>query len=181
MIDQARLTCQRHQFAYNEPIPVELLVKTLCNHKHHVTQHGGYRPFGCAFLIAGWDAVRGFQLYRTDPAGNYAGWKATCMGNNRATAEGIFKSDYPEEGLFLDDAKKMLLKVLEKTSENAKLSGDKRTRYLAMTLILILYLLLVEISLVQRSEGKTILTTIVGSSADQFIKEVQSSMDIAAA
>ena len=164
MIDQARLTCQRHQFAYNEPIPVELLVKTLCNHKHHVTQHGGYRPFGCAFLIAGWDAVRGFQLYRTDPAGNYAGWKATCMGNNRATAEGIFKSDYPE-----------------KTSENAKLSGDKRTRYLAMTLILILYLLLVEISLVQRSEGKTILTTIVGSSADQFIKEVQSSMDIAAA
>jgi hypothetical protein len=31
------------------------------------------RPFGVSFLVAGWDAMRGYQLYKTDPSG---GWGA---------------------------------------------------------------------------------------------------------
>ena len=30
----------------------------------------------------GWDKHYGFQLYQSDPSGNYSGWKATCIGNN---------------------------------------------------------------------------------------------------
>ena len=30
----------------------------------------------------GWDRHYGFQLYQSDPSGNYSGWKATCIGNN---------------------------------------------------------------------------------------------------
>ena len=30
----------------------------------------------------GWDRRLGFQLYQSDPSGNYSGWKATCIGNN---------------------------------------------------------------------------------------------------
>ena len=30
----------------------------------------------------GWDPHYGFQLYQSDPSGNYGGWKATCIGNN---------------------------------------------------------------------------------------------------
>lgn len=32
----------------------------------------------------GWDKHYGFQLYQSDPSGNYGGWKATCIGNNSA-------------------------------------------------------------------------------------------------
>jgi len=46
IIDYARLACQRHQYNYHEPIPVEQLVQAICNLKQSYTQHGG-----TAFLI----------------------------------------------------------------------------------------------------------------------------------
>lgn len=42
------------------------------------------RPFGVSLLYMGWDKHYGFQLYQSDPSGNYGGWKATCIGNNSA-------------------------------------------------------------------------------------------------
>jgi hypothetical protein len=42
----------------------------------------GKRPFGVSLLYAGWDQHFGYQLYQSDPSGNYTGWKATCIGNN---------------------------------------------------------------------------------------------------
>ena len=32
------------------------------------------------FWFAGWDKNFGFQLYQSDPSGNYGGWKATAIG-----------------------------------------------------------------------------------------------------
>ncbi len=61
-------------------MPVEQVVKYVCNHKQAYTQYGGLRPFGVSFLFAGWDKNFGFQLYQTDPSGNYSGWKATVIG-----------------------------------------------------------------------------------------------------
>ena len=42
----------------------------------------GLRPFGVSILYMGWDPHFGFQLYQSDPSGNYGGWKATCIGSN---------------------------------------------------------------------------------------------------
>jgi 20S proteasome subunit alpha 3 len=61
-------------------MPVEQIVRHVCNYKQAYTQYGGLRPFGVAFLFAGWDKYFGFQLYQTDPSGNYSGWKATVIG-----------------------------------------------------------------------------------------------------
>ncbi len=38
------------------------------------------RPFGAAFLYAGHDHEAGYQLYSSDPSGNYVGWKAKAIG-----------------------------------------------------------------------------------------------------
>jgi 20S proteasome subunit alpha 3 len=54
----------------------------------------GLRPFGVSFLFAGWDEHFGFQLYQSDPSGNYGGWKATAIGANHQAANSILKSDY---------------------------------------------------------------------------------------
>lgn len=53
----------------------------------------GKRPFGVSILYMGWDQHYGFQLYQSDPSGNYGGWKATCIGNNSAVSAAI-KSSY---------------------------------------------------------------------------------------
>ena len=47
------------------------------------TQYGGLRPFGVSLLYAGWDAENKYQLYQSDPSGNYGGWKATAIGANQ--------------------------------------------------------------------------------------------------
>jgi 20S proteasome subunit alpha 3 len=67
-------------YTYKKPVPVEQVVKSICNYKQAYTQYGGLRPFGTAFLFAGWDKHYGFQLYQTDPSGNYSGWRATVIG-----------------------------------------------------------------------------------------------------
>lgn len=52
----------------------------------------GKRPFGVSLLYMGWDKHYGFQLYQSDPSGNYGGWKATCIGNNSAVSLTGFKA-----------------------------------------------------------------------------------------
>ncbi len=46
----------------------------------------GKRPFGVSILYMGWDKHYGYQLYQSDPSGNYSGWKTTCIGNNSAVS-----------------------------------------------------------------------------------------------
>lgn len=91
LLNRARLASQRHRFRYDEPMPVENLVVNLCDIKQGYTQFGGLRPFGVSFLIAGWDCYCGFQLYHTDPAGNFGGWRCTAIGQNSVSAQTILK------------------------------------------------------------------------------------------
>jgi 20S proteasome subunit alpha 3 len=80
LIHRARVASQRYLYTYQEAMPVEQVVRDVCDYKQAYTQYGGLRPFGVAFLFAGWDALHGFQLYQSDPSGNFSGWKATVIG-----------------------------------------------------------------------------------------------------
>ena len=71
LLNHARLIAQRYLFAYQEPIPIEQLLQQICDIKQGYTQFGGLRPFGVSFLFAGWDEHYGFQMYQSDPSGNY--------------------------------------------------------------------------------------------------------------
>lgn len=124
LINKARLVSQRFTFSYQEPVPVEYLVQHICDTKQTYTQFGGLRPFGVSYLFAGWDRHYGFQLYQTDPSGNYGGWRATAIGANNAAASSILKSDY-KEGLSLAEALGLTIKVLTKTMDSTTLSPDK--------------------------------------------------------
>ena len=53
---------------------MEQLVTLLCDYKHGYTQYGGLRPFGVAFLYAGWDHAGGFQMFQSDPRWVAVGW-----------------------------------------------------------------------------------------------------------
>lgn len=94
LIDQARLRAGRYAYQYQEPIPIENLVEHVCNYKQAYTQYGGLRPFGVAFLFAGYDEKHGFQLYQSDPSGNYSGWKATVIGANNQAGKSLLKTEY---------------------------------------------------------------------------------------
>ena len=119
----------------------------VCNYKQFYTQRGGLRPFGVAFLFAGYDEHYGFQLYQSDPSGNYSGWKATVIGANNQAGKSILKSDYKkkQEGDMDDDEKesdipdvqealKLAVKVLNKTMDGTGSAAAEKMELFTMTL-----------------------------------------------
>ncbi|KAI8420139.1 hypothetical protein MSG28_008713 [Choristoneura fumiferana] len=71
LTNELRLIAQRYLLQYGESIPCEQLVSWLCDVKQAYTQYGGKRPFGVSILYMGWDKHYGYQLYQSDPSGNY--------------------------------------------------------------------------------------------------------------
>jgi len=124
LINQVRLNSQRYLYRYNEPMPIEQIVRSVCDYKQSYTQFGGLRPFGVAFLFAGWDSHFGFQLYETSPAGNYFGWKATVIGANHQAGESLLKSDY-EVDKTVDENMELAAKVLLKTMDSSTPTAEK--------------------------------------------------------
>ncbi|KAI8001244.1 Proteasome subunit alpha type-4 [Camellia lanceoleosa] len=124
LINTARVQAQRYTYAYQEPMPVEQLVQSLCDTKQGYTQFGGLRPFGVSFLFAGWDKNYGFQLYMSDPSGNYGGWKAAAIGANNQAAQSMLKQDYKDD-ITREEAVQLVLKVLSKTMDSTSLTSDK--------------------------------------------------------
>ncbi|KAK9891006.1 hypothetical protein WA026_013340 [Henosepilachna vigintioctopunctata] len=125
LTNELRMIGQRYLFQYGESIPCEQLVSWLCDIKQAYTQYGGKRPFGVSILYMGWDKHYGYQLYQSDPSGNYSGWKGTCIGNNSAAAISNLKQEYKEGEVTLEGAKALAIKVLTKTLDMTKLSSEK--------------------------------------------------------
>lgn len=125
LLNYLRLEAQRYTYAYKEPIPVEQLLMRICDLKQGYTQFGGLRPFGVSFMYGGWDDHHGFQLYKSDPSGNYDGWKAFAIGSNNQAGQSILKTDYKVDETSLDDALLLAVKVLSKTMDTTSPTADK--------------------------------------------------------
>ncbi|TRY85297.1 hypothetical protein DNTS_035792 [Danionella cerebrum] len=154
LTNELRLVAQRYLLQYQEPIPCEQLVTALCDVKQAYTQFGGKRPFGVSLLYMGWDKRYGFQLYQSDPSGNYGGWKATCIGNNSAAAVSMLKQDYKEGEMTMAAALALAVKVLNKTMDVSKLSAEK-----------------VEIATLTRENGKTRIKVLKQKEVEELIKK----------
>eukprot|EP00760_Papus_ankaliazontas_P028022 PhM_4_TR3484/c1_g1_i1/m.14761/K02728/PSMA4; 20S proteasome subunit alpha 3 len=124
LIHHARTTAQRHLYTFHEGMPVESMALNVADIKQWYTQSGGQRPFGVAFLLAGWDAYHGYQLYHTDPSGNYSSWKAHAIGNNSGTAQSLLKSDWSED-LTLHQGIMLALKIMGRTLDISSLTSEK--------------------------------------------------------
>jgi len=156
LINELRLIAQRYNLQYQEPVPCENLVSSLCNIKQAYTQFGGKRPFGVSVLYMGWDKQFGYQLYQSDPSGNYGGWKATCIGSNNQAAISILKQDYKVGEIKLTEAVKLAVKILSKTLDTAKLTHEK-----------------IEIATLVRENGKTRIRILGEKEVTELIKQYE--------
>lgn len=157
LTNELRLIAQRYLLQYQESMPCEQLVSQLCDVKQFYTQSGGKRPFGVSILYMGWDKHYGYQLYQSDPSGNYGGWKATCIGNNSAAAVSMLKQEYKTEGeTTLQEAVGLAIKVLSKTLDMTKVTPEK-----------------IEISTLTREDGKTKIRILPDNELQVLIKEYE--------
>uniref|UniRef100_A0A7S2RIX5 Proteasome subunit alpha type n=1 Tax=Mucochytrium quahogii TaxID=96639 RepID=A0A7S2RIX5_9STRA len=124
LIDYMRRVAQNYRLQYQESQPIEQLIQRVCDLKQGYTQFGGQRPFGVSFLYAGWDRHFGFQLYESNPSGNYGGWKATAIGANNQAASSLLKKEYKDE-CSIEDALELAVKVLNKTMDTVTPTPEK--------------------------------------------------------
>lgn len=156
LTNELRLIAQRFQLNYGEPMPCEQLVSYLCDIKQAYTQYGGKRPFGVSILYMGWDKHYGYQLYQSDPSGNYGGWKATCIGNNSGAAISILKQELSDEPISLSGAEDLAVKVLSKSLDMTKLTSEK-----------------VEMATLTRVNDKTIIKILTNAEVDVLIAKYE--------
>lgn len=125
LIQQLRLYAQQYQYRYGEPIPIEQLVVNLCDVKQSYTQKGGLRPFGVSFLFAGYDKHYGFQLYQSDPAGKYDGWRAHSIGTwDNPMTNSTLKQDW-KETFSSQQVKDLVGKVMIKNGDTSTPDPEK--------------------------------------------------------
>lgn len=72
-------------------------------------------------MYAGYDDKRGFQLYSSDPSGNYYSWKAHVTAQSNSVLK---NSDYDEE-MSLKDGLKLAVKVIHKSLDAHEPSTDR--------------------------------------------------------
>nr|ACO12959.1 Proteasome subunit alpha type-4 [Lepeophtheirus salmonis]ADD38118.1 Proteasome subunit alpha type-4 [Lepeophtheirus salmonis] len=161
---EMRLIGKRYEYVYGSPIPCEQLVSQVCDKKQAYTQFGGKRPFGVSILYIGWDEHFGYQLYQSDPSGNYGGWKATCIGNNSTAAVSQLKQEYKENEMNLNECLDLAIKVLTKTLDMTKLTPDK-----------------IEIATLSRKNDQTNIKILPANEVEALIKKYEESEKAAAA
>ncbi|MCI0497925.1 MAG: archaeal proteasome endopeptidase complex subunit alpha [Thermoplasmata archaeon] len=116
LVERARLICQINRIRYDESLPVEMLVKEICDFKQTYTQYGGVRPFGIALLIGGVDEDGSIHLYETDPSGAMMAYTAGSIGAGRNNVLAIFEERY-KEGMNRDEAVLLGLGALKESTE----------------------------------------------------------------
>jgi 20S proteasome subunit alpha 1 len=67
-------------------MPCDALAKRLGNISQVYTQKAFMRPYGVAITLISLDSEQGPQLFKTDPAGYYVGYKGTAAGPKQQEA-----------------------------------------------------------------------------------------------
>jgi len=114
LVEDARLMAQRNRVAYNEPISVVALTRSLCDIKQAYTQYGGARPFGTSLIIAGINKEP--HLFETDPSGAFTEFGATAIGSGKKDVEKFFEEKY-KQGISRQEAIDLAVVGLSKVSE----------------------------------------------------------------
>lgn len=115
LVDRARVEAQMNRVTYDEAMPIDTLVKKICDFKQSYTQFGGGRPFGTALLIAGVDDS-GPHLFETDPSGAMIEYMASAVGSGRGPAMEALEKGH-KDGMDADAAIQLGLAALHAATD----------------------------------------------------------------
>ncbi len=116
LIDHARVQAQINKITYDEEIPINQLIRKICDLKQFYTQHAGGRPFGVSLLLAGID-FNGPRLLMSAPSGAYWAFKAQAIGAGAPKVQEFFEKEY-KDNLTLDEAILLALRALKLVLES---------------------------------------------------------------
>jgi len=117
LINYSRVQAQSFRLTYDEPVRLNMLVKTIADLKQIYTQYGGIRPFGCSLFFIAVDNT-GPHIYTTSPSGIYRSYKAFALGSGEASAREYIGKNYKENMVFEDVVRLALNAIKEAIDED---------------------------------------------------------------
>lgn len=110
LVDELRVTAQRHRLVYDEPIDVSTLSRHLSEYLHSLTMYA-VRPLGASMILAGMDEL-GVQLVQVDPSGTAFRGSGFAIGQEADGAlEAIHKGYRPD--LTVEEALALTTRAIE--------------------------------------------------------------------
>jgi len=113
LLEHSQVIAQQHRVTYDQPIDSETIIKDLANIQQSATQYAGTRPFGVAVMVAGVNRDGPCRLYISDVTGNYAGYKASAIGENDERIKELLSKDYKDD-LTINQGIKLALNIFKK-------------------------------------------------------------------
>lgn len=94
LVEHSRVYAQNVQLLYGEPASAKKIANYIAKVKQSYTQLGGYRPFGVATIVAGFNTYDSLGLYYTEPSGSYWSYKAVIVGEGSQELTEILEKQY---------------------------------------------------------------------------------------
>ena len=127
LINYARVQAQSFRLTYDEPVRLNMLVKSIADLKQIYTQYGGIRPFGCSLFFIAVDST-GTQIYTTSPSGIYRPYKAYALGSGEAQAREYIQNNFKDDMSF-SDIINLALNALKETIDEELTKENIRIAY----------------------------------------------------
>nr|WCZ58374.1 20S proteasome subunit alpha A-2 [Paratrimastix eleionoma] len=117
LLGRIRNIAHNFKFENGIDIPCDFLAKRVADFFQYYTQHAYARPFAVAVILFTVDDERGPQLFKCEPSGFYAGYKATATGIKEAeainTLEKKLRPPRDTQQMGYNDALKLALSTLQ--------------------------------------------------------------------
>jgi len=127
LINYARVQAQSFRLTYDEPVRLNMLVKSIADLKQIYTQYGGIRPFGCSLFFIAVDST-GTKIYTTSPSGIYRPYKAYALGSGEAQAREYIQNNFKDDMSF-SDIINLALNTLKETIDEELTKENIRIAY----------------------------------------------------
>jgi len=97
-VDEARNEAVNWSYKYGYEMPADMIAKKIADKNQTYTQYAYHRMLGCSMVFIAWDEEQQTpMLYKTEPSGYYAGFKACATGVKQIEAMNYLEKNFKKK------------------------------------------------------------------------------------